>query len=175
MNNLLKRKEIIGVFVVFLLGFLMHFLYEWSDHSTFIGLFAPINESVWEHLKLVLWPTIIYSLYEYFSIKDHKTNFTTAKLASILIAIATILIIFYSYTSITGHSILFIDILSFLIGISLGQLFSYKIMTEKELPNWLNVLSLILIIALIAIFIVFTFSPPELPPFQDPTNGNYGI
>lgn len=175
MNNLLKRKEIIGVFVVFLLGFLMHFLYEWFAYSTFIGLFAPINESVWEHLKLVLWPTIIYSLYEYFSIKGNKTNFATAKLISILVAMAAILIIFYSYTSITNHSILFIDILSFLIGIALGQFFSYKIMTGKELPSWLNTLSLILIIILIGIFIVFTFSPPKLPLFQDTNDGSYGI
>ena len=48
-------------------GVLLHFAYEWSDNNTFVGLFSAVNESTWEHLKLVFFPSLIYFLFEYFS------------------------------------------------------------------------------------------------------------
>lgn len=171
----LKRKEMLGVLFIFLLGSLMHFVYDWSGQLSFVGLFTPVNESVWEHLKLVLWPTLIYSIYEYISLKNDRNNFFTAKLLDICIAMVFIVVIFYSYTSIVGHSILFIDILTFLIAVILGQIISYKIMSSKKLSDFSEKSSFILIIIIIIIFMIFTFNPPHIPIFKDPTNGTYGV
>ena len=35
------------------LGVLLHFTYEWSGDNAVVGLFSAVNESTWEHLKLL--------------------------------------------------------------------------------------------------------------------------
>lgn len=52
----LKCCTIIGIIFVLVLGTIFHFLYEWTENNFVVGLFAPINESVWEHMKLVFFP-----------------------------------------------------------------------------------------------------------------------
>ena len=52
MNNL-KSYTLAGTIFVLVLGTLSHFFYEWSNDNPLIGLFSPINESVWEHMKLL--------------------------------------------------------------------------------------------------------------------------
>lgn len=51
-----ERQILVGVPVLFLAGTLLHFLYGLSGEFFLVGLLAPVNESVWEHLKLALWP-----------------------------------------------------------------------------------------------------------------------
>ena len=89
--------------------------------------------------------------------------------------IITILIIFYSYTAVTGKSILAIDISTFAIAVIIGQLLSYGLLKYRKLPEKLNKAFLIMLILLAIAFILFTFYPPQLPIFRDPNTGNYGI
>ena len=86
-----------------------------------------------------------------------------------------IAIIFYSYTTIVGHSILVVDISSFIVAIAIGQLISYKILTSSQLPLWANNLGAILLGLPAIAFIVFTDLPPHLPIFRDEPTGMYGI
>ena len=44
------------VLVAAFLGTLNHFLYFLSGQSPIVALFCPVNESVWEHLKLLYFP-----------------------------------------------------------------------------------------------------------------------
>lgn len=175
MNKTYKKLTIIGIIFIFAFGALTHFLFDISGNLSIVGAIAPVNESVWEHLKLILLPTFIYGIYEYIKLKGEKKNFFTAKAAQIISGMAIIVIIFYSYTAFTGHSILLIDILAFLAAVILGQLISYKIMTSAELPEVVEFISIIVIIAIIIIFIIFTFNPPHNDIFQDPNDGRYGI
>ena len=48
-----KKYVVIGFFVVGILGTLFHFVYDWSGQMWFVGLFVPVNESTWEHMKLL--------------------------------------------------------------------------------------------------------------------------
>jgi peptidoglycan/LPS O-acetylase OafA/YrhL len=140
-----------------------------------VGIIAPVNESVWEHLKLVLWPALIFSIVEYYFVKNKVNNFWAAKTASILLAIILIVIIFYSYTYFTGKNILAADISLFVIAVILGQLLSFRILTSPELSGNIQILAAAIIFALIIIFSVFTFLPPQLPIFKNPIDGTYGI
>lgn len=47
---------------IFTIGFgaLSHFFYEWSGFNRAVGVFFAANESVWEHLKLAIFPTLIF-------------------------------------------------------------------------------------------------------------------
>lgn len=55
-----KKYVVIGFFVVGILGTLFHFVYDWSGQMWFVGLLVPVNESTWEHMKLLFVPMLIY-------------------------------------------------------------------------------------------------------------------
>jgi hypothetical protein len=175
MKKTILKWEILGIGVVVLLGGLFHFMFEILNYWLPSGAIFPVNESVWEHLKLPYWPLIIFSLIEYYFIKEKANNIILAKTISFLISIGTILIIFYSYTAILGTELLIVDILSFVFGVIIGQFVSYKILTKEQLSTWYNRASWIIFIGFGIIFAIFTYFPPTLPLFQDPETGFYGI
>jgi len=174
-KTLILRYELFGMLFSSLLGGLLHFTFEFSGYNPIVGAFSAVNESVWEHLKLGFWPILLFTFIEYRGIKKQTNNFFLAKTAGAYAIILVIPVIFYSYTSITGESIFMIDILSFIIAVIIGQFLSYKILTYKQLPKNSKWVSLIALAILAILFVVFTFYPPHLPPFQDPITGEYGI
>jgi len=97
------------------------------------------------------------------------------KAIGIYVMPAAIAILFYSYTAILGEDILIVDILIFVVAVALGQLASYRILTMKQLPQWSNIMGLIMVILLAVAFGVFTFYPPHRPLFRDAVTGSYGI
>jgi hypothetical protein len=153
----------------------LHFTFEWSGQLAPVGVIAAVNESVWEHLKIGFWPALFYAAFEYRYLKGATNNFVVAKAAGIYVIPVAIVVIFYSYTAIVGHDILIVDILIFVIAIALGQLVSYKGLTSRRLPPWLDKVGIALVVILAAVFGVFTFYPPHLPIFRDSLTGAYGI
>ena len=157
-----------------LLGGLLHFTFEMSGFNPVVGAFSAVNESVWEHLKLGFWPAVLYAAIEYRQIKKQTNNFFVAKTVVPYTIIVVVTAIFYSYTSITGESIFLIDITSFFVAVIIGQYISYRLLTREKLADWTEKAALALFVLLGILFVVFTFYPPEIAPFQDPS-GEYGI
>ena len=175
MKKYVLKWEVSGILFVFLLGTLLHFLFEWLGESRIVGLFAPVNESVWEHFKLGFWPMCLFAAIEYRFLREQVNNFLTAKAIAVYIIPIIIALLFYGYAAITGEEILIVDILIFLVAIVIGQLTSYKLMISSPLPQYTNFISPLLIILLALIFMLFTFYPPHLPVFLDGNTGTYGI
>jgi hypothetical protein len=167
--------ELVGTLFIILLGSLLHFTFELSGYNPVVGVFSAVNESVWEHLKLGFWPALLYAIIEYRRIKKDVNNFFVAKTVVAYAITVIIPAIFYSYTLFTGESIFMIDILSFIVAVIIGQYLSYRILIRKQLSDKLEKAAVIALLLLAAAFIVFTFMPPHLPPFQDPISGEYGI
>ena len=175
MRKYVLKWETSGIIFVFLLGALLHFVFEWSGESRTVGLFASVNESVWEHFKQGFWPMCLYAAIEYRFLRERINNFLTAKAVAVYMIPIITGLVFYGYTAIIGEEILIVDILIFLVVIVVGQLTSYKIMTSVKLPKYTNVVSPIFIILLALILILFTLYPPQLPIFLDANTGTYGI
>ncbi|MFC2068458.1 DUF6512 family protein [Chloroflexota bacterium] len=175
MNNRVLRWELSGIIFVFLVGALLHFVFEWSGESRIVGLFASVNESVWEHFKQGFWPMCLFAAIEYRFLRCHVNNFLAAKAVAVYIIPIITGLAFYGYSTIIGKEILIVDIFIFLVAIIMGQLTSYKIMTSAKLPKYVNVISPIFIILLALILILSTFYPPHLPIFLDYNTGTYGI
>jgi hypothetical protein len=167
--------ELTGIVFIIIFGSILHFTFEWAGGQAVVGVFSAVNESVWEHLKLGFWPAIAFALLEFKYLKKSTNNFMFAKTIGIYLIPIVIMVIFYSYTALVGESILVIDILSFIIAVIVGQLVSYRLMTYKTLPYNLDNFSLIALLLLGIAFVLFTFYPPQLPMFQDPITGEYGI
>ena len=166
--------ELVGMVLIIILGSMLHFTFEWSGNQPIIGVFSAVNESVWEHLKIAFWPTLLYAIFEYSHLNKKTNNFFFAKTIGIYAIMIIIPVIFYSYTIIAEENLI-IDILSFIFAIIIGQLISYKLLTFKKLSKGLELISLVALVILALAFVVFTFYPPQIQLFQDPNTGDYGI
>jgi|WetSurMetagenome_2_1015567.scaffolds.fasta_scaffold19965_3 hypothetical protein len=171
----LLKWELAGIGVIFLLGSLFHFVFELTGSHAAAGAFFPVNESVFEHLKLTFWPSIIWWAFTYRFVKTGARNYMFSRAAALLVMPAVILIVYYAYTSITGWENVFVDIFIFLLAAAAGQMVGYWLMTKPPLPLWLAWLSVILIIVLGAGYVFFTFYPPYLSIFMDGNTHSYGI
>ena len=175
MKKPILKWELIGIAVIASVGAVLHFAFEWSGELRPIGIFAAVNESVWEHLKLTYWPALIYAAIEYRKLQNLTDNFTVAKTAGLYVMPAAIIALFYAYTAITGSDNLAADITIFVVAVALGQLTSYKILTLPRLSRRFYILAIIGAVALGTIFALFTFYPPQIPIFLDPVTDTYGI
>ena len=174
-NKYIFKWEAWGIGFVFLMGALLHFVFEWSGESVIVGLFASVNESVWEHFKQGFWPMCVYAAIEYKFLQRQANNFFTAKAAAVYVIPIITGLVFYGYTAVVEKEILIVDILIFLVAIIIGQSISYRIMTSGQLHKYSSALSAVFIILLALIFMLFTLYPPHLPIFLDGNSGTYGI
>ena len=65
---IMKKVKIVGVYAIFVLSFFSHFMYEIFPNFIFSILF-PVNESIWEHMKLTFNAYLIFSILEYIILK----------------------------------------------------------------------------------------------------------
>ena len=167
----LKNTQLIVILSSLILGTLLHFTYEWSGNNLFVGSLSAVNESIWEHLKLVFYPMLIAMIIEYFFVKKDVNNYIEAKTIGIFTAIFFIIVSFYTYSGIIGTSVIVIDILIFIISIILGEYVAYRLMKRKDEST----VSIIILLFLLLCFIIFTYAPPEVNLFRDITTGMFGI
>lgn len=170
-----EKWILLGIPVLFLLGTGMHFLFRLSGNHPLIGLLAPVNESVWEHEKLMVWPVFLWWVVYGFLMKDHLDfgRWLKSGLLALLAAVAAMPLLYYFYTEAFGTELLWADILILLISLAIGQLLglhSYR--HGKSIPAGCTLTAILLLVFL---FMFFTFFPPALPIFQDGTTGGYGI
>lgn len=169
----IRNYQIVSAIFVCILGTLLHFTYEFFDENIFVASFSAINESVWEHLKLLFFPMLFTTVVGYFYIEKHTHNFLCSKTLGILISILFIIIFFYTYAGIIGKSIVFIDIASFFVAVILGEYLAYKLIISNFKCN--NIISIIILTIILICFIVFTYFTPNIGIFKDPVTNQYGI
>ncbi|UCB46064.1 MAG: hypothetical protein JSV25_01180 [Spirochaetota bacterium] len=155
-------------------GTVLHFMYAWTNYSPVIGLFAPVNESVWEHFKLGFWSLILISLIEYPFIKQQINNFFLAKLVGVISLELVIVIFFYTQIAIRGESSLAIDIGSYVAGAVVCQLVAMQIMKKSQNRIAANTLGIAGLILIAVVFMVFTYRTPRVSIFKDENTGEYG-
>lgn len=165
-----SQKWIIkGIFSLFLIGTFMHFLYDLSGGNVIVGLIAAVNESLWEHSKMVLLPVICWwSFYYIIKGKEHnidKNKWFTSALIALLTALITIPLLYYFYTEAFGVEILAVDISILLLAF---HFYKYSKGINLYIP-------ICIFILLILVFMIFTFYPPHIPFFRDSITGQYGI
>lgn len=175
MDKKIAKLEGTGFIAVSAAGTLMHFVYDWSGKNRIVGLFAPVNESVWEHLKLLFFPFIAYAIFEAIKLSDNKFNVSFAKLIGILCGTGATLSVFYICEGALGKSIDAVNIASFFIGVGVAFLVSYHIIKSSKGRGFINGMSAAVLIVISIVFIYFTLYPIEIPLFRDPTNMSYGI
>ncbi len=161
-----KIYIIAGIIFVSIVGTLFHFLYEWSGNNTFIGIFTPINESIWEHTKLIFFPMLIYSLYLNKKIGKEYPCINSAMTLGAILGVISIIVLFYTYSGIIGFNFAFADISIFYISVIIAFFVAYKLTLSCNIAKHSRLLK-ILQILIICLFIIFTFNPPNIPLFME--------
>lgn len=169
----IKNYQIVSAIFVCILGILLHFTYKFFGENIFIASFSAVNESVWEHLKLLFFPLLFTTIIGYFYIGKKAPNFLCSKTLGIITSMLFIIIFFYTYTRIIGKGIVFIDIASFFIAVILGEYLAYKLMISNFKCN--NIIVSSILIVILIYFIMFTYFPPNIGLFKDPVTNQYGI
>lgn len=127
-NELIRRWHIIGFFWIVIVGSLLHFTYEWSGKSLIVGLFSPVNESLWEHLKLGYFSLTLFILVEFWVLRNKTQVYFLGKSAGIISMSIIIVLVAYIYELIAKDSNMFFHIGLFLIAALICQLISMNIM-----------------------------------------------
>lgn len=174
MKNI-KVWHMVGAVFTILIGSFLHFVYKLSGENIFIAALSSVNESTWEHLKLLFYPVLLFSVIEYAVWGKNFRNYIPVKVLSVLLGMLSIVVLFYTYTGIIGEHFLIIDNIVFIISVSLVYIFSYRrLKTDKNKSFSDIVLSLIGLTLLMGSFILFTYKTPHIELFRDPS-GEYGI
>jgi hypothetical protein len=170
-----EAYALLGIPVLIFIGSLFHFLYSISGELFVVGLFTPVNESVFEHIKMVVFPIFLWWSLFYLLRKDNlnANKWFMAALLSMLTAIISIPMLYYFYTEAFGVTFLAVDVLILLVSVGAGQLLGlHYYQYGKGIDYRLTLGLMVFIIVLFADLTIFT---PKLPLFQDPIDGSYGI
>ena len=154
-------------------GTLLHFPYDLLGKAKWIAPFSGVNESTWEHMKLLFWPMLIFAIIQSFFFGGYK-NFWCVKLRGILLGLSLIPIIFYTYNGVIGESPDFVNIAIFVISAAVAYIYEAREFNSNK-PCSAPKLALILLFVIAVMFVIFTFAPPTLAIFKDPITGTYGI
>lgn len=189
-----KKYVIVGFFIVGILGTLFHFVYDWSGQAWFVGLFVPVNESTWEHMKLLFIPMLLYiTICFWFVRKKIDENYISSKngkgiidnkkeksdeLSKIIytglfvniVGTWSIPFLFYGYMGILGFEVAWIDISTFFIAVFIAFALQYHVLINSYRKQTVNCGKTVLIVNLIQLFafVLLTYRPLNLGIFISP-------
>lgn len=171
----LKTIKIISVIGIFLLSFLAHFAYDLFP-NVLLSIFFPVNESIWEHMKILSTSIILYGIIDYILLKKNYiifNNFKAQLFFTSFIVIPIYLIIFLPIYNLIGEN-LFVSIFIMLIVYIIIAYISYKMLISDDF-KLLNNISVYLIIIMYFIFTYLTYFPIHSYIFYDTSENKYGI
>jgi hypothetical protein len=167
-----RRWELIGLFITIGAGNLLHFVYEWSGETPVAAVFSGINESTWEHMKLLAVPWLLWTAVELAVLGG---SVLAPRAAGLLTGLVLIPALYYTYTGALGVNSSLVDILIFQATVLAGAAVSWQMQKKHRLSGvvW-QILGGLVLAAAAGLFVWWTFDPPQLPLFIDPTTGLAG-
>jgi hypothetical protein len=163
-----SKKGLWGFLFVGVLGVLFHFAYDFLGENRIAGLFFPVNESIWEHLKLLFFPVALWWILEWF-IWEKTPNFFPTRMKALLCALTAIPVLYYTYSGIVGQRFAAVDIGIYFVSAALYfYLVSRFSRKNKEAGEGDTLLALSAFLILLFAFWLFSFFPPDLGIFWAP-------
>ena len=164
---------IISIVVISIVGTLSHFLYDLTNHNKIIGLFAAVNESTWEHIKIALTPTLLWGLVDGI-VYGTNPNYFLAKTMSLIAIIIMMPLFFYGHKFIARKDYFVFDIISFYIVIIFSQIIFYLLLKVAPVSFAIRYLSCVMLFVIFGCYMVFTLLPMKNFIFKDPLTNDYG-
>lgn len=165
---MLKRYTAAGILFTAVLGTLTHFCYQWSGENPLLALVVPVSESTWEHMKMLFFPMLLWSLLESALLRKKYPDLFWADAAGILTGLLLIPAIFYTYSGILGRTWMIADSLLFYVSILAGFLVRSRLARRRNRPGISRWILLGALLAFLAAFFLFTWNPPAFGIFRIP-------
>ena len=166
--------QLIGFAVTSLGGTILHFLYDWLGEAVWIAPFSGVNESTWEHMKLIFFPMLIFAIVQSFFFRN-RTDFWCVKLRGIILGLILIPVLFYTYNGVVGRSPDWLNIAIFFISAAVAYIYETRLFNAERTRCRSPKLAVAVLFVIAVLFVVFTFATPEIGIFRDPLTGSYGI
>jgi len=175
MKKNLRLWQLWGFAFTSLVGTLLHFLYEWTGKSILVAFFSGVNESTWEHMKLLYFPLFIFALIQSRFFVEYRCFWCT-KLKGTALGLALIPVLFYTYNGMFGKSPDLVNIAVFFISAAVVYIAETWMLSHDMGCLTSAVRICFAVLCLIGVlFVIFTFYPPQIPLFMDPITKGYGI
>jgi len=155
-------------------GTLLHFLFDFTGGSLPAAVVSAVNESIWEHMKLIYVPMAVFALFSHRWMGQVSEGYWCTKLAGLMLALTLIPVLYYTYTGALGMSADWFNVAIFFLAAAAAYRLEAELFLREE-ENSRERLCLLLIILIGVTFLVFTFAPPNIPLFRDPVTGTYGF
>ncbi len=167
----MKRSLFLWQFAGFtftaVLGTLLHFVFDLTNIVWFAP-FSAVNESTWEHMKILFFPMFLYAFFQcFFFYKDYR-NFWSSKFIGIILGLITMPILFYTLSGVFGQTAGWVNVIIFFVSGGVAYLVEYYLLKNNLLNFKFQLLFSVLICLIALVFIIFTFYPPNIPLFLDP-------
>ena len=174
MKNSINLWQLLGFATTALGGTVLHFLYDKLGGALWIAPFSSVNESTWEHMKLLFWPMLVFALTESLLLRE-RGDFWCVKLRGILLGLLLIPTLFYGYNAVIGKSPDPVNIAIFFVAAAASYLYEARAFGKGSAACKRPWASLAALCFIGAAFIIFTFFTPSLAIFKDPVTSTYGL
>lgn len=157
---------IIGFFWTAAAGVILHFTYDWSGGNSFVGLFSAVNESIWEHMKLLFFPIFAVSAAAYPFFRRKYPPFLTCCAFAAVAAMFFQTSAYYTYSGIAGKDIAWVNIAIFFVSAALWSVLSFYLIMKNIKTG--SLWGLAIFCGISVCFFYFTNNYPDLGIFREP-------
>ena len=142
-----RNYQLFSIIFALILGTLLHFTYNITGQNKIIAIFSSVNESTWEHLKLIFFPMLITAIIGLLYLKNKYPNYLCSKTIGIISSMLFLVVFFYTYSGIIGKNYAIINILSFFIATLLGETITYLLVVNKYKCS--NIICILILISIL--------------------------
>ena len=174
MKNTWKCWQTVGFVFTAVLGTGLHFFFDFTGGRWWAALISAVNESIFEHMKLLFYPIVLFAAVEYRFLGKSYPGFFRVKAAGIGSGLLLIPVLYYTYTGILGLSADWFNITIIFLAAGAAYGLEAWLLRRRMLQNRGNAGAVAALCILAVLFTVFTFLPPTIPFFRDPVTGTYG-
>lgn len=164
-----------GIIFTSVAGVLLHFAYEWTGCNPLAAAFCAVNESVWEHLKLLFFPCFLFFFIEKYRTGSEHPGLFSCRTVWLIIGMLFIIAGFYTYSGVIGRNFAAVDIILFFLAVIIVYLGSTRYFQNHQNIGVSSPCAAAILLTAAFLFVFFTYRPAHLALFLDPVTFTYGI
>lgn len=145
--------DIYGTIVIILIGVLANLYVMKYGYKNVLSIFCSRDDNIFEHLKVVLGPTLIWFIIE-IPFLLNEPNFLIAKSCTLMIMCICMPLFYYGYGKVSNSKKLSLELISFILSVSLGQMVGTAIILCDVIPFYVNYISLIIVVGFVVSYLV---------------------
>ena len=176
MNEVKWRKlELCGAVFTFAAGLLLYFCYKFSSGAVWAILFASVNKSIWESVKVFTMPYVFWTFIEIAMVRIPLKRMVVVKTLGLYILLTGKILFFSVYSSAVGRRPLFLHIAVSAAFIAIVFMITYKMIVSEAKAEGFFVVAAFSFVLFLSMYLAFTVNPPKVNLFLDPDTQLYGI